>query len=89
MYTPHIGKIELYQTSGHYPYYKESQFPTLKMPSNASAKELLDGLISGSLDDDGPARLAGQGRHSRTHAASPRIEGRRIIGQLHQVVSSR
>jgi threonyl-tRNA synthetase len=52
VYTPHIGKIELYQTSGHYPYYKDSQFPTLKMPSNASAKELLDGLISGSLDND-------------------------------------
>ena len=27
VYTPHIGKIELYQTSGHYPYYKDSQFP--------------------------------------------------------------
>ncbi|MBM4169481.1 MAG: threonine--tRNA ligase [Ignavibacteria bacterium] len=24
--TPHIGNIELYKTSGHYPYYKESQF---------------------------------------------------------------
>ena len=29
VYTPHIGKIELYQTSGHYPYYKDSQFPPL------------------------------------------------------------
>ncbi len=29
--TPHIGNIELYKTSGHYPYYKESQFPTLKL----------------------------------------------------------
>jgi threonyl-tRNA synthetase len=57
VYTPHIGKIELYQTSGHYPYYKESQFPTLKMPSNASAKELLDGLIAGSLDDDAQRQL--------------------------------
>lgn len=28
--TPHIGNINLYKTSGHYPYYKESQFPTLK-----------------------------------------------------------
>ncbi len=26
VYTPHIGRIELYQTSGHYPYYKESMF---------------------------------------------------------------
>ena len=52
VYTPHIGKIELYQTSGHYPYYKDSQFPTLKMPADAAAKELLDGLIAGTLDDD-------------------------------------
>jgi threonyl-tRNA synthetase len=27
--TPHIGSIELYKTSGHYPYYKESQFAPL------------------------------------------------------------
>ncbi len=52
VYTPHIGKIELYQTSGHYPYYKDSQFPTLKMPSDSAAKELLDGLTAGSIDDD-------------------------------------
>jgi threonyl-tRNA synthetase len=26
VYTPNIGRIELYQTSGHYPYYKESMF---------------------------------------------------------------
>ena len=24
--TPHIGRLELYRTSGHYPYYKDSQF---------------------------------------------------------------
>jgi threonyl-tRNA synthetase len=52
VYTPHIGKIELYQTSGHYPYYKDSQFPTLKMPAHPAAKELLDGLVAGSLKDD-------------------------------------
>jgi len=28
--TPHIGNINLYKTSGHYPYYKDSQFPPLK-----------------------------------------------------------
>jgi threonyl-tRNA synthetase len=27
--TPHIGKIDLYITSGHYPYYKESQYTPL------------------------------------------------------------
>ncbi|HRP93291.1 MAG: threonine--tRNA ligase [Ignavibacteriaceae bacterium] len=28
--TPHIGNINLYKTSGHYPYYSDSQFPTMK-----------------------------------------------------------
>ena len=26
VFTPHIGKLELYKTSGHFPFYKESQF---------------------------------------------------------------
>ncbi len=29
VYTPHVGKLELYKTSGHFPYYQESQFPPL------------------------------------------------------------
>jgi threonyl-tRNA synthetase len=29
--TPHIGNISLYKTSGHYPYYKDSQFPPIKV----------------------------------------------------------
>jgi len=28
--TPHIGNINLYKTSGHYPYYSDSQYPPLK-----------------------------------------------------------
>ncbi len=27
--TPHIGRLELYKTSGHYPYYSDSQFPPM------------------------------------------------------------
>lgn len=27
--TPHIARLELYKTSGHYPYYKDSQFPPM------------------------------------------------------------
>jgi len=57
VYTPHIGKIDLYQISGHYPYYKDAQFPTLKMPADASAKELLDGLVTGNLDDNAQRAL--------------------------------
>lgn len=29
VFTPHIGKLGLYKTSGHYPYYQESQYPPL------------------------------------------------------------
>ncbi|MCH8164349.1 MAG: threonine--tRNA ligase [Planctomycetes bacterium] len=29
VYTPHIGKLELYRTSGHFPYYQESQYPPM------------------------------------------------------------
>ncbi len=29
--TPHIGRIELYKKSGHYPYYKDDQYPPMKV----------------------------------------------------------
>ncbi|MCP4376463.1 MAG: threonine--tRNA ligase, partial [bacterium] len=29
--TPHIGRLDLYRTSGHYPYYEHGLFPTLPM----------------------------------------------------------
>ncbi len=29
VYSPHIGRVELYETSGHFPYYRDSQFPPL------------------------------------------------------------
>ncbi len=29
VFTPHIGKLDLYKTSGHFPYYADSQFPPL------------------------------------------------------------
>lgn len=35
--TPHIGNINLYKTSGHYPYYKDSQFPPLKFEEGEEA----------------------------------------------------
>ena len=29
VFTPHIGRLSLYKTSGHFPYYKDSQFPPI------------------------------------------------------------
>ncbi|HEX2861960.1 MAG TPA: threonine--tRNA ligase [Lacunisphaera sp.] len=40
VFTPHIGRLNLYKTSGHFPYYKDSQFPPVIERDN------LDQLIS-------------------------------------------
>lgn len=37
--TPHIGRLELYRTSGHYPYYKESQFPPMLLDEGGDGVE--------------------------------------------------
>jgi threonyl-tRNA synthetase len=34
VFTPHIGSIELYKKSGHFPFYKESQYPTIQVDEN-------------------------------------------------------
>ncbi|MCX6937529.1 MAG: threonine--tRNA ligase [Verrucomicrobia bacterium] len=37
VFTPHIGKLALYKTSGHFPYYKESQFPAIIEPDQLAS----------------------------------------------------
>ncbi|MFL2478927.1 MAG: threonine--tRNA ligase [Verrucomicrobiales bacterium] len=37
VYTPHIGKLDLYKTSGHFPYYEESQFSPIVGRESMSA----------------------------------------------------
>lgn len=39
VYTPHIGKLDLYRTSGHFPYYKESQYAAI--PDRGSLEKML------------------------------------------------
>lgn len=31
VFTPHIGSVELFKTSGHFPFYKDGQYPTIKV----------------------------------------------------------
>jgi threonyl-tRNA synthetase len=40
VFTPHIGRLSLYKTSGHFPYYKESQFPPIV------ERDFLDQLVA-------------------------------------------
>ncbi len=51
VYTPHIGRLDLYRTSGHYPYYKESQFPPLFESARA---RLLNDLWEVARTDSAP-----------------------------------
>jgi threonyl-tRNA synthetase len=56
--TPQIGKLDLFRTSGHFPYYKDSQFPPILEPGaieklaqeDSSCSELSEQLDSGEID---------------------------------------
>jgi len=58
VFTPHIGKLGLYRTSGHFPYYSDSQFPPLierdslqqLAKENKSIKELSASIKNGAVD---------------------------------------
>ena len=58
VFTPHIGKLDLYRTSGHFPYYEESQFtPIVERDSmqkladeDATCSELSQKLKEGETD---------------------------------------
>ena len=50
VYTPHIGKLDLYRTSGHFPYYQASQYPPL-VEKEMMAKLANDGCTCGELSN--------------------------------------
>jgi threonyl-tRNA synthetase len=58
VFTPHIGKLSLYRTSGHYPYYRDSQFPPLIEPETltrlaeegSSCADLSNRLSQGKIE---------------------------------------
>ncbi len=42
VYSPHIGRVELYETSGHFPYYRDSQFAPIY---DHDAGQIVDFLV--------------------------------------------
>jgi threonyl-tRNA synthetase len=58
VFTPHIGKLDLYRTSGHYPYYQDSQYPPFVERETLSAladektscAELMHRMKGGNID---------------------------------------
>jgi threonyl-tRNA synthetase len=52
VYTPHIGRLELYRTSGHFPYYRDAQFAPMYSRPAASALDLCQyRLALGEIDE--------------------------------------
>src|SRR5262245_25613780 len=52
VYTPHIGRLELYRTSGHFPYYRDAQFPPMYFNAVAGAIDLAQfRLAAGHVDE--------------------------------------
>ena len=60
VYSPHIGRVEMYETSGHFPYYRDAQFsPIFGHDAGAlvdfwirKLREHKDGTAVFSLDDE-------------------------------------
>lgn len=58
VFTPHIGKLDLYRTSGHFPYYEESQYPAFAerdalealSSDDSSCSTLMNGLRTGEIE---------------------------------------
>lgn len=46
VYTPHIGRLELYRASGHFPYYRDAQFPPMYFRPAAGALDLAQWRLS-------------------------------------------
>ncbi len=58
VFTPHIGRLDLYKTSGHFPYYRDSQFPPIidrefydmLAKENCGCGELSNRMEKGDID---------------------------------------
>jgi threonyl-tRNA synthetase len=58
VFTPHIGRLDLYRTSGHFPYYEESQYPPFAerealrklSDDDSSCGDLMNALRKGEVE---------------------------------------
>ncbi len=79
VFTPHIGKLGLYRTSGHFPYYAESQFPPIierefldsLAKEGCTCAELMDKVKVGDIDGF-MLRPMNCPHHIKIYASEPR-----------------
>jgi threonyl-tRNA synthetase len=68
VYTPHIGRLELYRTSGHFPKYRDAQFPPMYTRPAAGALDLCQHRLElGELDDRREQAFADLAKTSHFH----------------------
>ncbi len=58
VFSPHIGRLDLYRTSGHFPYYRDSQFPPLYESDTARILNELWVAIAEATPDEGWPKAA-------------------------------
>jgi threonyl-tRNA synthetase len=68
VYSPNIGRLELYRTSGHFPYYRDSQYPPLFLHPLAG---LVDHVLASAVA--APADAAPTAAADRTEAFLDRL----------------
>ena len=79
IHTPHIGKLDLYKTSGHFPYYQESQYPPIikrdtlhKLSEEGCSCGELSNLLSEGDIDGYMLKPMNCPHHIRIFASQPR-----------------
>jgi threonyl-tRNA synthetase len=85
VYTPHIGNLNLYRTSGHFPYYADAQFPPMYMNPLVQTVDtwftlLEKGLLTAEQEQAfaGVIRAASEGRDAGPDNDLPRYG----VGQM-------
>lgn len=81
VYSPHIGRVEMYETSGHFPYYRESQFaPIFGHDAGALVDFWIRKLRENALPPEEEAKLleaaALMGANFATYKSLPSVEAR-------------
>ncbi len=87
VFSPHLGRVELYETSGHFPYYRDSQFPPLFGSEaggliDAWSRRLEDATLTKDAEDKLMAAAEVLGVSLPAYKPSASAEARRAV--LHE-----
>jgi threonyl-tRNA synthetase len=78
VFTPHIGKLELYKTSGHFPYYKDSQYAPI-VERNEFEKLMASGCTCAELTNRLEGVSANLARTLNERTGKETIEPSRVL----------